>query len=1153
MLIGHKSPIAALCVINAAEKSADMSSDAVLVSASEDGEIARWSTADGRCLGVNPTGFQGVPQNLKAFSQGKYVVCSGQSNDIRILNSTTLEIVRVWGGHSNWVMCTDFYDTVVERTRWVTLTTDARLDIWEFDPVRLEFEKDRSVRNPPLLIQNNSNDRLLHIVGSSRFQGLCMALTHRQATIFVLRGSTFVPEITIHADPDTTWAGGDFCGRSKFVIWAQNGKIFEYDLIPPQGVQPGSMPSQEQQLYYSASLKHTYFFNTVNNRSPNQRITAVYDDHDSLTVVTFTNDEDRSTFSVNPLDCDSTEEVHSTEKSLHDIWPLRQNKDPQFGNITSTIPVSSNHLAIGYESGTICVVPISIALLHLPDLSRIINQQHGVRIFKRAHNGAVTCMIVHESHHHQYLLSGGRDGAVKIWNLIDGKYVVSFTVHALPVISFIDPVEQTDSRIKGCVVSVAKDNSVSLISVDSMACLFMIPGHSYPLASIQWRSLEDYIVLGYQDETAFVWQIASASLDRVLRGKQAKDILDDSRWPINHIKDSTTLKSPVGHRLNVTMRSITSVDHAMHTSTHFAHVFTFNIRRLVHELYARYEKMSDRGIAVPPVPQQSVSATSFDAIVPEVVTPFGTPVRDDPLDDANLDDGSINGSGSELKKALELIAAVMDASISWNVSQAFEDACSAILYLQKFTDHPSITYGLKGANGNLSILAPMVDKAEAWKVSQVMTASRLLAIALLAKAIICVKGQDAKASDLIAGYSMALPAVVGKSYCSPSLSLLSKYWQDPSARSLFSSAIAGLSEQEIISLVAYWENYLPTSNSQDSQGPQMMARATIVLGIMGCDQPQLLSPRVRKFTALSLAFLLSDSDLDDTKTQHTDLSTASIARTLASMELLSQGFTTWESYINAAEVLRTMFLYALDSQAAMSRGANNAIFKIAETNMPLVIGTLTYDATHAKKTDERVRCLKIIGIFIRKKPTLLLGDIHRVVEAVVKTLDPNVPHLRETMLPTATSVLHSLVKTYPFVDFSNSAQKLAVGTLEGASVIYDLRTATRSVVLEGHTGSINALAFSPDAKYVATSSLQDNTVRVWYSNVSLLGVLTSSISQGLTRRNEGDAQKAYKVFSFALPRAIEGPFETLDQIGFEWTSQRCVKLHVSDIVMSFNV
>lgn len=144
----------------------------------------------------------------------------------------------------------------------------------------------------------------------------------------------------------------------------------------------------------------------------------------------------------------------------------------------------------------------------------------------------------------------------------------------------------------------------------------------------------------------------------------------------------------------------------------------------------------------------------------------------------------------------------------------------------------------------------------------------------------------------------------------------------------------------------------------------MMARATIVLGIMGCDQPQMLSPSARKHTALSLALLLSDSALDEPKAS--DVSGSSVARTLASMELLSQGFSTWESYINAAEILRTMFAYASGVQPAISRGARNALFKIARTNMPLVIGTLTFDATHAKKIEERLRCLRLIGMFIRK-------------------------------------------------------------------------------------------------------------------------------------------------------------------------------------------
>lgn len=154
----------------------------------------------------------------------------------------------------------------------------------------------------------------------------------------------------------------------------------------------------------------------------------------------------------------------------------------------------------------------------------------------------------------------------------------------------------------------------------------------------------------------------------------------------------------------------------------------------------------------------------------------------------------------------------------------------------------------------------------------------------------------------------------------------------------------------------------------------MMARASIVLGIMGCDQPQTLSPRVRKSTALSLTILLSDAELDDSRnTSGTDgepaLSTGSMARTLSSMELLSQGFQTWETYINAAEVLRTLFMYATDPQpfmALVSRGAKTAIFQISATNMPLVVSTLTFDTMNAKSMDSRLRCLKIIGTFIRK-------------------------------------------------------------------------------------------------------------------------------------------------------------------------------------------
>ncbi|CAO3613085.1 unnamed protein product [Mucor hiemalis] len=1193
LLVGHKTAVVALCIMKT-ETDALSKSEDVLISASEDGEITRWNASDGRCQAVNPRGFYGIPRLLKVFAQfsDKHIFCCGQANEITILNAATLEVVRVWGGHSNWVTCMDFFDPGTNRSRLLTVTIDGRLDIWDFDATKHIIYKDQTVPNRPLILNNTTSfDSAFNLVGNKDLPGTCMTLTSKNIMILAVQCMEFVPQFMIPAESNTSWGGGQFFGKYRFVIWTMNGE---------------AVPEGDHSLYYSATLVRTYHFENNHSVHPGTVITTILSkldtEHDKLFALTLCNHPEFSGYVVLPLTfveklSDPVEEqspvTYNIASTFSDIWPLVDKYDRRFGNITATVPVNTNHLAIGYESGTICVVPLSLALLHLTEISSFIEKRDDVRLFEKAHHSAVTCMIVPEHHvsGQQYLLSGGQDGAVKIWNLIDGKYVASCAVHSMPVEAFIEPAEQKDTRVRGCIVSIAKDNSVALISVDSMTCLFIFPGNPYPLTSIQWRTLEDYLVFGYSDDSAFVWQMQTAHLDRVLHGESARDVLKDDRWPLNRIS-STTIQKSGGNssKQTVSIRSIMSNDNALHTSNSFAQVFTFNIRRLVHDLYSKVSLLAgtkDNRSAYP-ILKPSVSSSSYDAVVPDTLT--FRPDKDDPLDissdqhvglgeDVTSDNEYGTRNRKELRdKKMELIAAVVSTIASWNINEAFEEICCNSLKLSKGINS-NISFGLKGANGNLSILAPLKSEREAWTVSSSMTANRLLSIALLAKAVVSMAGQESRSSDLISGYAMSLPLIVGESYCFPSLSLLSKYWQDPSARSLFSSAINGLSKEDIASLVDYWEAFLPTSSSPENNGPQMMARASIVLGIMGCDQPQTLSPRVRKSTALSLTILLSDAELDDSRNPNNSdgepaLSTGSMARTLSSMELLSQGFQTWETYINAAEVLRTLFTYATDSHpymALVSRGAKTAIFQISVANMPLVISTLTFDTINAKSMDTRVRCLKIIGSFIRKEPLLLYSKVHSVVEAVVKTLDPNVPHMREVMLHSATSILHDLVKTYPFVDFSGAAQKLAVGTLEGASVIYDVRTATRSVVLEGHVGPVSVLAFSPDAKLIATCSLVDQSVRVWYTNLSLFGMLTSSISQGFVSNNnssnkmttsnststssngQSGSQKPHKVFSFAMPDNSLDPNEIIRLVKFEWMSSKCVKLHVRDLVMSFNV
>lgn len=71
-----------------------------------------------------------------------------------------------------------------------------------------------------------------------------------------------------------------------------------------------------------------------------------------------------------------------------------------------------------------------------------------------------------------------------------------------------------------------------------------------------------------------------------------------------------------------------------------------------------------------------------------------------------------------------------------------------------------------------------------------------------------------------------------------------------------------------------------------------------------------------------------------------------------------------------------------------------------------------------------------------------------IVDAMVRALDPNAPEARAALLPLATVNFAELVRNYPNVAFHSTSQRLAVGTMEGIVVIYDLRIAARILILE---------------------------------------------------------------------------------------------------------
>ena len=77
------------------------------------------------------------------------------------------------------------------------------------------------------------------------------------------------------------------------------------------------------------------------------------------------------------------------------------------------------------------------------------------------------------------------------------------------------------------------------------------------------------------------------------------------------------------------------------------------------------------------------------------------------------------------------------------------------------------------------------------------------------------------------------------------------------------------------------------------------------------------------------------------------------------------------------------------------------------------------------------------------------------------------------------------------VSFHHDSQRLAVGSTDNIIVIYDLKTASRWHVLEGHKQAVSAVAFSDNGKVLSSYSINDASVRIWMTGTSFFGILGS--------------------------------------------------------------
>ncbi|OJT12977.1 WD repeat-containing protein 7 [Trametes pubescens] len=706
--------------------------------------------------------------------------------------------------------------------------------------------------------------------------------------------------------------------------------------------------------------------------------------------------------------------------------------------------------------------------------------------------GAILALDVVQNHRtgERVLVGGADDGTIAIWALDTLKLCARWTVFTTPLVRVISLEDEGVGRLHGCVLCISQDGTIAVIAVDGYQFVYLVPASAAPLRRVCLG--ENNLLLVYTDGRARLWDTGTREFWRSMSVEKAEELLLQGGWHewfIDRASDKKQALASLGY-----------------SSPDAASTVSLDVPALLRQLS----------------PSPALSAASFSP-----------------------------------KKKLDHARALLSILLTFGISEGIDTICNEGLAIKP----SSASLGLSSPE-TLTIV-PQHNPSSVWMVSPEASADRALAILALLQFLAQFEGTDSitpvpatmlmhttdpaqDASTVTTFYAASIGQLV-PDHQHPSLPRLAHYMLHiqsaevrQAVRLLLDAGVARLADSETTELVEAWQQYLPVMRTDKEKDSPQSAKALCICGFIAVDKYTLLPTSTLTDIAKSIALFLHDE--------------TSPHRSLA-IDLCSRGFQVWQQYVDAVEMLRALFTLATTTKketiAVPNIGvqARSAVLQIAAGNTPLFMTTLAIDILQPRSVQHRKSVMQLVIFLIRKKPLVLYSNLPRLVEAIVKSLDPNSSASRDAVLDSATEILSHIVQTFPTVDFHMATQRLAVGTSEGAVVMYDLKTATRLYVLEGHKKRTTACSFSPDGRRLVTMSLEESDVLVWKVGSSF----TSIFMPGAPPRQGHGGSEPFKRLEFHIGEAAHMGIEaTLANVQFEWTADRSVRLKIRDSILTFS-
>ncbi|XP_054730501.1 WD repeat-containing protein 7 [Anastrepha obliqua] len=550
LLVGHSAPV--LCLVRASV----LPDNNFLVSSSENGEMCTWDLIDGKCMeSVKlPQVHTQIQSYHPANSDDVRLFCIGYYPEIIVMDPFSLEIIYQLSSKvkPDWISALHVLRPMKRKDDVVlAITTTGTVKVWTLignenkhaEPIYENESKEIRCLNAITMNCCAQNQRTVLIVCTKYWQ--------------IYDAGDFTVLCSVIAPTRERWQGGDFISSDRVMLWTDEGKGYLYKL-------PANCIPDNKEFHAKSVVRDAPYLYYI-LQQPGDKVLSC---PPAMKLLRYQREEGKSTqhyllrgdsegyisvWTVPEVPLDNISILQAKQMpprvlkptvctSLVEAWSIM---DPppvgildQLSRITET-PVKltssiylpqQSRLVIGREDGTIVIVPATqtVMMQLLVGIKQNFSDWPSHQILY-GHRGRVNCLLcpslVHPRYEKSHLLSGGVDFAVCLWDLYSGSLLHRFCVHAGEITQLLVPPEICSNRILKCICSVASDHSVTLLSLQERKCVTLASRHLFPVITIKWRPLDDFLIVGCSDGSVYVWQMETGHLDRVLHGMLAEEVL----------------------------------------------------------------------------------------------------------------------------------------------------------------------------------------------------------------------------------------------------------------------------------------------------------------------------------------------------------------------------------------------------------------------------------------------------------------------------------------------------------------------------------------------------------------------------------------------------------------------------------------------------